>query len=413
MFKEIKNKILQIKKAYGLELSFLAGEEMLIQAVVIKLQKNKIIKEREVHSMVAFSELNKVIPAGSPVAITVSGKGVLHKKIPAGTSGDHVFETALPNGNPGDFYMEISQYEHFSSVYIIRRAVLDKIVNELIRHRCRVLSVALGATDLQYLLPYFNFDEDSGEIKSNHFLLRVDQQKKILDIEPSPFPAGEARPTLEYSVGDQYVFSRGIMAFGSAVGLLAGSAFGGGGIDNEDIGREREEYRYFRYFKVASLSFLAGIFGILLINFLLYSHYAGMNEQQYANQVLTQSQEKRAQQLESDLLSKEKFINGYGWDHPARISFYADRIAALVPDDAMLTGMKINPVNTGMMSEDGLMNFQQDTIQITGTCGDPAELNRFVNNLRNIQDFRDISIKSYLYKKENQDGVFSMEIITM
>jgi hypothetical protein len=66
-----------------------------------------------------------------------------------------------------------------------------------------------------------------------------------------------------------------------------------------------------------------------------------------------------------------------------------------------------------MMSEDGLLNFQQDTIQITGTCGDPAELNRFVNNLRNIRDFRDISIKSYLYKKENQDGVFSMEIITM
>lgn len=413
MIEQIKNRILQIRRAYGLEVSFLPGDELAIQLVTVRLEKSKVIKESERHSIATVADLAKLIPSGAAVAVTVNGKGVVHKKISAEDGTNKIFEKALPNANPVDFYVEIGYYELNRSVFIVRRTQLDSIVEQLLRGKYKVLALSLGVADLRYLMPFLNLDSGSGEIKTNHFMVQSDPQRRITDIAASAFPAGEVRPRIEYSIGNQYVFSTGLMAFASAMGLLTGSAYSGEGISNDRVAGERMEYRYSRYFRAASWSLLGGVVTLLLISFLLYNHYAGRNEEDAATQLQLESQQQKAKQLEDGLVSKEKFISRFGWDHSSRLSLYADRIAALAPEEAVLTSMKINPVNTAAFSDNGLISFQQDTIEVTGTCDDPAELNRFVNNLRNIRDFRDISVKSYMYKKEIQSGIFFMEIITI
>lgn len=412
MLSQIRNKVLQIHRAYGIEISLIPNDEVVIQAVALRLEKNKVVKETESHSFSSIAALHKVIPAGSPVAVTINGKGVLHKKIIRENLTGNLFDAILPNANPADFYLEHYDSESFSSVYIIRKAILDQIVDELIQNKFKILTVAMGVTDIQYLIPYFTAEKESDGIKSNHYIIRFDRQKNVTDVESVPFMVDEVRPVLEYSIGDQYVFTRGIMAFASAMGLLTGTAFGNAGLNSPAIKKEREDFRYYKYYKASLWLFLSGLFFILLVNFLLYSHYAKLNEELSVTRIQTQGELIKNEKQESAILVKEKFIGQFGWDHPSRISLYADRIAALVPDDAQLTGLKINPVNIGFSGDNRLLSFQQDTIQITGTCEDPVELNRFVNNLRNIRDFHEINIKNYLYKKETQNGTFSMEIIT-
>jgi hypothetical protein len=413
MFEVIKNKILEVRRACGVEVSLLNGGDLAIQAVIVKLQKHVVVKEKEVHSIASAEALGQLVSAGTPLAVVLNGKGILHKKVPLEALTGNVFETVLPNGNPADFYMEICPYESWASVYLVRRAVLDKVVDDLARCNLRVLTVSMGATGLQNLMPYLNPEKDMDQIRTNHFLLRIDPARRVTDIESLAYPLEEARPTLEYSIGNHYVFSRGIMAFGAAMGLFAGAGASAGGMTNDTIRSAREDYTYFNYFRAAIWSFLGFVFAVLLINFLIYNHYFSSNEQYSASQALTQAEEKKAWKLESVIGSKERWISRYGWDRSSRLSLYADRIAALVPDDATLTVLKINPVHAGFASDNNPLSFQQDTIQLTGTCEDPAELNRFANNLRNIRSFRQIDIKSYLYKKETQNGVFSMEIITL
>jgi hypothetical protein len=413
MFEVIKNKILEVRRACGVEVSLLNGGEMMIQAVIVKLQKHVVVKEKEVHSLGSAEALRKHVSAGTPVAVALNGKGILHKRVPLEALTGNIFETVLPNGNPADFYMEICPYETWASVYLVRRTVLDKVVEDLARCNLRVLSVSMGVAGLQYLMPYLNMEKEMEEIRTNHFLVRIDQGRRVTDIEPLAYPLEEARPTLEYSIGNHYVFSRGIMAFGAAMGLFAGVGGAPHEITNDTIRSAREDYTYFNYFRAATWSFLGFVFAILFINFFIYNHYFSSNEEHNASQALTQAEEKRAEKLELVIGSKERWISRYGWDRSSRLSLYADRIAALVPDDATLTVLKINPLHAGFASDNNPLSFQQDTIQLTGTCEDPAELNRFANNLRNIRSFRQIDIKSYLYKKETQNGIFSMEIITL
>jgi len=412
MFEQIKSKLLRINRAFGVEISLLPNDELLARVVILKLERNKVIKEKESQPLRSLAELQKLIPAGSPVAVALNGKGVLHKKIARADWSPSALENILPNANPADFYQDNLACDAFYSVHIIRRTVLDDTVNQLVRYKFRILAVSLGSSAIRFVIPYMNAINQEEGILTNHHTIYIDTQKNIVDVEAIPFSAEEITTATEYNIGDQYVSAKGLTAFASAMGLLAGTALDLPEIENATLATEKQEFRYFKYYKAASWGLMSLVFATLMVNFLLYMHYSGSNAEHAASLLLTQGEQKKAAKLEAEVQAKEGFLDRYGWDRPSRISFYADRIAALVPDDALLVGLKINPVITGFLGGDGLPKFQQDTIELSGTCEDPAELNRFANNLRNINDFREINIKSYLYKKETQTGSFSMEIIT-
>ena len=413
MFDQIKNRLLRINRAFGVEILLLPSDELIARVVILKLERSKVVKEKESQPFQSLEELQKLIPPGSPVAVTINGKGVLHKKIERDAWSENILERILPNANPADFYLDKFECETFYSIHVVRKAVYDSILDHLVRSKFRILSVSLGIPTIRYSIPYMNGIGPNEGIKANHHIIYVDHEKKIIDVQIISDDPGQTSASVEYNIGDQYVFAKNLLAFSSAMGLLAGAAFDDTDVVNATLAAEKREYRYFKYFKAASWSLLCVVFSLLLANFLVYMHYSRSNLEHVSSLLSTQEERQKTEKLEAEILAKEGFLNKYGWDRPARISFYADRIAALVPDDALLTDLKINPIVTSVLGGDGLPKFQQDTIQVSGSCEDPAELNRFANNLRNVVDFKEINIKSYLYKKEIQTGLFSMEIITL
>lgn len=410
MLLKLKQALLQVHTATGIEISFLSNEELMINAVVLKLVKNKIVKDKDIQFLNSLEQLSGKITPAFPVAVTINGKGVLHKKVPLEALSANPFENILPNANPAEFYMEVTRFESFASIYIIRNEQLDKIIEDLQRQKFKILSVALGAANIQYLAPYINFEQQT-IVKTNNYAIHFSDKNQVTDIENYSFNKEEKYNKTEYNIGDQYVLSQSVLSFGSAIGLLANGLTAGTDINNEALLKARGEYRWFAYYKTAVWALLISVFVILLVNFFVYNHYFSKNMEQQATQSYTSEQGKKAGKLLAGIAGKEKFLQQYGWSRSSKLSFFADRIAGLLPDGAMLTNMKIFPINTGFISESSMLTFKKDTIQMTGTCEDPTELNRFVNNLKNITDFREVNIKNYTYKKETENGIFLMEII--
>jgi Tfp pilus assembly protein PilN len=412
MWQTLKNKILQIGHASGIEIILLPDGEMVISAVTIKLKRHKIVKEAELSFIRNFDELSHKLDRRHPLTVVINGKGILHKKITAGLPEDKIFGNILPNARPDEFYQSSVTYGSFISAWVVRKEVVDKIIHELTGKGFKVLTAMIGVNAIDRLLPYLNLG-DQHQLQSNNYLIHIERDNKLGGVETIPLQKDGGIDRSEYSIGDQYVFSTGLLSFGAALGLLAGEGYVSQNISNEDIKKQGEEFRFFKYYKVSLWTLLAGVFAILLINFILYDHYFQKNESRLAFRLINQSSEIKIQKIRASIRTKEDFIRKYDWAHASRLSFYADRIAGLLPDDAILTDMKISPVNTGLDGEDGRITFRRDTIEITGTCDDPTTLNRFVNNLKNIPDFKAVGIKSYLYRKEAQNGIFLMEIITI
>lgn len=397
----------------GVEISLLPDEGLTMNAVVLKLEKNKIRKEKEFHFLGSFEELLKKTGVGWPLAVSVNGKGVLQKKLALKDLPANPVETILPNANPGEFYHSVTESPEFgfASVSVIRKEVLDKIIGDLKDRGFKVLSVSIGISDIQYLAPFLSF-EKKPVLTTTHFTLYFNDQKQLMDVENTLTTAGYDYEKTEYNIGDQYVYSPALLAFGSATGLLATGLEADPVFSNEAIRKEREDYTYYSYYKAGVRALLAGIFVILLINFFIYDHYFSKNKEWQDSRQMSLEQEEKIRKLGENVQTTERFLSQSGWEGSSRLSYIADRIAGLVPSGSLLTGLKIYPLNTGLGGEDSRLSFRKDTIQIMGVSEDPTELNQFANNLRNIADFKEVNIRSYLYKKEMQTGVFFMEIIT-
>ena len=411
MFKKINDKILKIGECTGVELSFLAGGELLISGVILLLEKNKIVKKKEFHFLSSYEQLVQKVGLRAPLAITIHGKGVLQKRMPARDLTDRPMDTMLPNANPNEFYHTVTTLGEMACVAVIRKEVLDKLIADLKSHGFRVLSVSIGISDMQYLLPFFDFDQHSS-VTAPHFSLSFDDRLQLVDIGFAAGVLPKEYEKVEYNIGDQYVYSAALAGFGAAMGLLAAGPDAVPALSTTDIQQTREDYRYFRYYRTGLWAMLGGLFALLLINFFIYNHYFSLNRNREGERQLSNEQEERIKKLSASLRSKEDFLLQSGWEAPSRLSFFADRIAGLVPSGTLLTGMQINPVNNGLQGDDRGTRFRRDTIQVTGTCDDPTELNQFTNNLKNIQDFKEVSIRNYAYKKEIRSGAFFMEIIT-
>jgi Tfp pilus assembly protein PilN len=410
MLSKLKQIIHQIQQASGIEIILLANEDIIINAVQLKLENNKIIKEQEVHALSSYHALAQKIPVNIPAALTVTGKGVLHKKIPLEELSANPFENILPNANHNEFYMELIKFEKFASIYIIRKELLDKIIFDLNKLKYKILSVSLGAADINYLIPFISFEEHA-VIKSDTYEVSFNNKNQVIDIGILPvIKEDNYSKKIEYRIADQYVFSPAVISFGAAMGLLANGTDIHSNIENSAIKKEREDYTYYKYYKAALWGALTGIFVVLLINFFIYTYYFNKNQEETISQVLTNEQKKNTEHLQEEIDRKDKFLQQYGWTGSSKLSFYADRIAGLVPESVVLTDLSIYPLHTNFLSENSLITFAKDTIDITGTCSDPTELNKFENNLKNIDDFKNVKINNYVFKKETQQGIFLMEI---
>lgn len=411
MFGKIRDRILKIEECTGVELSFLPGGELLISGVVLRLEKNKIVKKKEFHFLPSYEELARKTGTRAPLALTVSGRGVLQKKMPAGELTGKPVEAMLPNANPNDFYHTVTVLGELATVAVIRKEVLDKVITDLQAAGFRVLSAAIGLSDIQNLLPFFT-PEHRTALTTPFYSLRLDPQRKVTDIDFLSGVTPKEYEKQEYNIGDQYVYSASLTGFASAMGLLAGGLEAGTAFSQPVLEQEKENYKYFRYYKAGLWAMLAGLFSILLINFFIYNHYFSLNKDREGQLQISQEQAERLKKQSASLRSKEDFLQRSGWESPSRLSYFADRIAGLVPSGTLLTDMQINPLNSTLLGDDKGARFQLDTIRIAGTCDDPTELNQFTNNLKNIQDFKEVGIRNYAYKKEIKSGVFLMEIIT-
>jgi len=403
--------ILKTDESTGLELSFLPGGELLISGVVLKLEKNKIVKKREFHFLETFEQLVQKAGTKVPVALTINGRGVLQKKLKADELTDRPVEALLPNANPNDFYYSVTIYGDVATIGVIRKEVLDKTISELNAVGFRVLSVAIGMSDVQNVLPFYNADQRAS-LATPFYSISFDGRGQPADIELIAGFQPKDYEKIEYNLGDQYVYSAALTGFGSAAGLLAGGLDSTAAFHQTAIRRERENYRYYRYYRTALWTMLTGIFVILLVNFFIYNHYFSLNRDREGMRQLSREQADRIEKQAAAIRSKEEFLRTAGWDASSRLSYFADRIAGLVPSGTQLTDMQINPLNNSLPGDDKGLRFRRDTIQITGICDDPTELNQFTNNLKNIEAFKAVNIRSYAFKKEIQRGSFLMEIIT-
>src|ERR1700685_4512601 len=143
MFKAAKNKILQIHQATGVEICYLPDGEIIINTTTVKLNKNIVVKVNDHTFLSDLNDLRKKISVEIPIALVVSGKGVLYKQIAIAEIPSNPIEAILPTANPAEFYVEITRVNNNAFISVIRKETLDKLLFKLKDAGFKLLSVSL------------------------------------------------------------------------------------------------------------------------------------------------------------------------------------------------------------------------------------------------------------------------------
>ena len=410
MIKNLSNKILQIRSATGMEVCIQQNNELLLNLVSIKLSKGRLVKLSEHHSINSLDESKNKADISCPIALTITGKGVIFKRVPTSELGENPLQLVLPTANPNDFYIEITKTSRDAYLSVIRKDLADKLISNLKLIGFKILSFSIcGFKDLLNILPLITYD--SAIIQTSQYQFFLGNDNSLENIESIKFDIQSAERS-EINVGDQYVFSTGLLAFAAGTSLIAHSAALNTPHPIHSISKERKDFIYFKWYKSALIILPSFILIILILNLLGYNYFLRKNLEFGFTKSISLMEGEKKSALSSEINKKESFITQNGWNLQSKISLISDRIASMVAGSVVLNSMIVYPSSSKDLAKNETPIFKRNVIEISGICYDPEDLNVFINNIRESSFFKEVNIRNYQYKRESGNGYFSLEIYT-
>lgn len=400
MLDQLKNRIFRLNKIAGLELQIEADGSVMYNLVLLEKRKSLVITTFKQINIASPEELAGLIPKDVPVALTISGKGVLFKKASGNLEGSSLLEQILPNAMPDDLYISsvknIQQY-----VFLARKDRVDTHIKVLEEKGIQVVNISVGVSQIVPLLPFLS--SELREIESGGFQIQL-LNGNLQDINP----VGKDYKSIEIEVGDERIPVQLLPAFGAAFNVLAL----GNEPEDTTIRKRFDTWKEKAVFQEAGKVLLIFFASLLFINLALFFYLSGENSELGAKNSTVLADIRKVESLEAELKQKEKFLQEAGWIASSKTSLYADQIAATVPNTILLTELSIHPNNLSESRKEKRMIFETGKILIAGTCKDPVVLNPWLVELKKLDWVESAASKKYQYDHKKKIGFFELELLT-
>jgi len=389
----------------GIEIILQGNDTWTYSVVTLRKTGSRISIEKQAEGIDNMEALKATIDKKFPLVLSITGKGIIHKRI-ANTeeTGDPgaLLAKALPGASSREFSIQLSPVdERQAFVSIVRNSILENVLAAFSQSGITAVS--------ECFLGPFALNNTLEQLGINHQLLIggqtiIIESNVIIALQPS---AEAAEPYLK--IGNELLSSALLIAFGSA---FSGFAPGWKGIENSEALNElKEEFRAKRKFERTGLTSLVALFLLLLVNYFVFSTYWQRNNELNAAYALNESAIQQYDTLQKELAFKKKFLEDNGLLEHSKTSFYTDELAKDLPAAIRWISFKINPLKTEKNNEENVFSFENRVIDISGKCGQSAELNQWMKQVRQYPWAKDVLLVNYTQSQKNEPGVFLLRLI--
>lgn len=395
----------RMPEATGLHIHGGSDGQLQISFCGVKLTGNRLSINRKVTGINSLKELSKHSTTGAGLALNLSGKGILIKKVTRMDEPDATsFARLLPNGNPADFYLQNFVSGEHSFIALIRRSDAHQWLEKLATLGFNVLSLSLGPFVAEQVLPQLNFYGDDVIFSEHHVTRNENKEWLHYQYESgalAPFPVKleaeklDEQLILPYAAAFQLILSGSLSAIHAPVIEL----------DNKLQGAIKG-----RKVQVISFGALGVLFVLLLLNFLLFFHYNEANEE-LAERVGKSSRTiTDVESLNSQIKFKEARLDSLGWEDGVKKSLLVDEIAQLLPPEVTWEEVSVDPQLQPGGGATKVISFENRKIIIKGQTQRIVLVNEWLNRLKSLKWVRNVQLKGYNYNNEQDTGQFTVII---
>lgn len=392
------------KKVISLEMEFSAEGACVYRAV--QLEKNKKGIQFELLKEYSSAEnLKGAWKKETAIVLTISGRGVITKRIEKTEDYKFTLRLVLPNAAEKDFYVQTYDADAYQLVTLVRRSQVDEHINALGNMGFLIARINLGlpsACGLGMVLQSEELVLPSGKMVF---------QNGRLDYVTTPMDA-----TSPMEVDGKIVPETFLLALGSGFTYYLEASH----VLEEDFesatiphaGSGAEELHYRRLLYKLGFGTLAILMVVLVFNQLVRNHY----EDRYIilEEILaaTANERQDLSEMKMELQQKQDLVNTTGMNTATRLSFYMDRIGASVPESITLVDLSVNPLKEKKLNAGEKAGFQFGKIYVSGTVAQTEELNLWVEQLKAFEWAREVIIDKYNREEEATQAQFTIHILT-
>lgn len=386
------------KQTFGVSLRLQSGEDWEVDLVEIHQSRKELKLIDKGESVRCTEDLWEKLPAHGKISLNLSGTGILIKEVNTEQLEDGI-EAILPNVKQEEFVVQnLSLKNGRSLLAMMRRDALASILSEFSKRNIWVIDLYLGPVSLQPIKSLFA--EHTNRIQFSGMELQLESG------DFTSFKRSEESDSTYYTLAGESLMSKQILPFAAAVASVVG-------VHSEnhspEIANLSQEYFARQVLRKGAFTGLIILFLAVLINFFAFDSLR-KKQSRLSSQVETgRNLLVKLDELRSNFSQKEEFLKKSGLNTNSRLSFYADRLAADLPERVRLTTMEMNPLMK-KIREGKEIYLGNGTILVKGETQYPLELNRWIQTLKSEEWVAELKKQEYFLKQKNKPAEFVIEI---
>lgn len=398
-------KYYRINEAAGISIHIDADGVYSISACSVALEGNRLEISKKIPEAPELERLKTVLAARIPVAVNLSGKGILTRKIDKTNEIDASnFNLILPNAKPDDFYIQNFISGDSSFVSVIRKADADRWIDALNTFGFVPLMLSLGPFPVQNIVSQLNV-YGTDVVFNGHIILR-DENGNWTNYRYD----AAAKSPFALKVDIEGINEQLVIPYAAAFQLVLASKLD---VIRADVpGLQAVLIQKITDGKLKARGFLVltVLFLLLLINFVIFSWLGSSNTALARQAGMTAQSTTDIAALSKQIKQKDSLVRVLGWEGGIHQSALVDQVASLLPPELTWREVSINAVDLATTRIQKSLVFFSRQIRITGNSEKIIPVNEWIARLKTRAWVKNIQLDSYSYNSELNTGQFTITI---
>ncbi|MGN8055112.1 hypothetical protein ACTJKN_02490 [Pedobacter sp. 22163] len=384
----------------GIEIVLLQQGQYRCSYAVVYRKGNalEILEHKEVEGPLV--KVLESLPRKYPVALALSGKGILHKQLEGKGDGQSgLFKEAFPSVEKKEFYVQELLQEKQAWISIVRKSLADDLLGKLKSAGLKVYALSLGGLPLVGIWGMLG-ETDAGFSVDGH-VFSVAADGSFLGYGYSEAQAGESK----VSLGGNSVASRSVLPYALAFQLFLHDR-----VELVKAENEEADLAFVAFLEDSGLKKMISVFifvllGLLLISFFMLSHYNAENavlNERAGHLTATADQ---GDVLKKEIALQKTQLKKMGWNGGYSYAFLLNEIGSSRPRLLNLT-----QVQFGEEKKTGPLEQAGNTIKISGETANLSAVNNWIFMLKEKKWVRSVKLLRYQQDMGSDSYFFNLLI---
>jgi hypothetical protein len=331
-----------------------------------------------------------------PFFLVINSNQVIQKEVlGVEPSDEKLLHKSFPNTNWDEFYYEIWRLKTKSVIAIARKSYVSTLLEDYENQKISIAGISLGVCSIADIIGY----TDESELYTNH--------QSVSKEETQIISASVLESAITYTINDLQIENRQLLSFSGILRLILNNTLNTGSIISYSD-QLYNDYNQKTFFNKGIKIMVGVILGILLLNFVFFTHYYKLAQESSEILLVNKSSIEDVSKIKQRIIVKEEKVKGIDGRMTSRSSLIINEITSKVPSSILLTELTFNPLEKKVKAEEQILT-KDKVIAISGTTIANASFTKWIEDIEKL-NWVDKVLITHFGKDENNETTFSINL---